>query len=214
MVRFIIYQNWKIFLIILVIYIPIWLDLLLQSKNQYLLKVLNLHSNMVRFIIDVNKYSVDYKLKFTFQYGQIYYAVYVDRMPRSMFIYIPIWLDLLCVFLIQKNIQSNYLHSNMVRFIIDIIQQLFYFKIVFTFQYGQIYYSLIIFVKSLILQIYIPIWLDLLFFNNLCKIFDFTNLHSNMVRFIIEIGYDYVVSYLKFTFQYGQIYYLQVIYIY
>ena len=52
-------------------------------------------------------------------------------------------------------------------------------------------------------EIYIPIWLDLLYFKKerYCRLFK--NLHSNMVRFII-IGI--IFSYFKhhsFTFQYG-----------
>ena len=34
-------------------------------------------------------------------------------------------------------------------------------------------------------SIYIPIWLDLLFSNYKVKFWDFVDLHSNMVRFII-----------------------------
>ena len=51
------------------IYIPIWLDLLLiflSSKNNY---VYNLHSNMVRFIIEGDQPVWTEKLEFTFQYG-------------------------------------------------------------------------------------------------------------------------------------------------
>ena len=78
------------------IYIPIWLDLLQKVKKQIKLCILNLHSNMVRFIIksqmivqkDVNLIYIPIwldlllmnlttkktkKKEFTFQYGQIYY---------------------------------------------------------------------------------------------------------------------------------------------
>ena len=78
------------------IYIPIWLDLLsvFQKRDQH--QQINLHSNMVRFII--NKTIVGYQTNFS--------------------IYIPIWLDLLC--LVKDNIwaREEHLHSNMVRFII------------------------------------------------------------------------------------------------
>ena len=73
------------------IYIPIWLDLLSKIFNSRHFKLLNLHSNMVRFIIqfarefviarrnlhsNMVRFIIDYKSKhefivygFTFQYG-------------------------------------------------------------------------------------------------------------------------------------------------
>ena len=101
----------------------------------------NLHSNMVRFIIDLIKLSrvfliyiyipiwldllftydplyTEYDEKFTFQYGQIYYFHTIQAV----------------------NPQKSYLHSNMVRFIIH----LFWYSI------------------DINARIYIPIWLDLL----------------------------------------------------
>ena len=73
----------------------------------------------------------------------------------------------------------------MVRFIIFNINSFSFASNSFTFQYGQIYYELI---------------LNRQFNNELI-------LHSNMVRFIIK--YEYVRNGVKygFTFQYGQIYY-------
>ena len=56
------------------IYIPIWLDLLSKREGLIDSQTANLHSNMVRFIIEVTFLSE--KLGFI--------------------IYIPIWLDLLC----------------------------------------------------------------------------------------------------------------------
>ena len=58
---------------------------------------INLHSNMVRFIISIR---TQYKCS-------------------KRIIYIPIWLDLLLSELCQINSVSTYLHSNMVRFIIS-----------------------------------------------------------------------------------------------
>ena len=55
------------------IYIPIWLDLLLFLELKTVKGKLYLHSNMVRFIIDLKK----------------------TAGKRSIYIYIPIWLDLL-----------------------------------------------------------------------------------------------------------------------
>ena len=53
------------------------------------------------------------------------------------------------------------------------------------------------------LEIYIPIWLDLLYYFYRGKKNLLSNLHSNMVRFIIMIirGVQFAIS--KFTFQYG-----------
>ena len=51
------------------IYIPIWLDLLFSSISSLLLYVLNLHSNMVRFIIPRDFKELNENNKFTFQYG-------------------------------------------------------------------------------------------------------------------------------------------------
>ena len=51
------------------IYIPIWLDLLLRDWHDYEIDQRNLHSNMVRFIIDNVILSIDKLLRFTFQYG-------------------------------------------------------------------------------------------------------------------------------------------------
>ena len=73
-----------------------------------------LHSNMVRFIIDIHK-----EIRYT-----------------CRLIYIPIWLDLLYARTITPNQSNNYLHSNMVRFIIDQSADVYNHRIIFTFQYG------------------------------------------------------------------------------
>ena len=51
--------------------------------------------------------------------------------------------------------------------------------------------------------IYIPIWLDLLFIDELSNIQYNDDLHSNMVRFIIKsiMGKQWIGE--EFTFQYG-----------
>ena len=100
------------------IYIPIWLDLLSKTNQKKRLGALDLHSNMVRFIIKLMYIKPNTTYGFTFQYGQIYY--------------LPV-----LVLLINK---LRYLHSNMVRFIIQEIITAFTSAIAFTFQYGQIYY--------------------------------------------------------------------------
>ena len=51
------------------IYIPIWLDLLLKIKENELLKIKDLHSNMVRFIIQFDWTGIGSLATFTFQYG-------------------------------------------------------------------------------------------------------------------------------------------------
>ena len=56
---------------------------------------------------------------------------------------------------------------------------------------------------NILALIYIPIWLDLLspllFYQNVMPI----NLHSNMVRFIIEHFIKILSAFILFTFQYG-----------
>ena len=53
------------------------------------------------------------------------------------------------------------------------------------------------------MKIYIPIWLDLLYAQVLKSQYRQTNLHSNMVRFIIRDWHDYELDQRLFTFQYG-----------
>ena len=50
-------------------YIPIWLDLLLYYKIKTRGKNNVLHSNMVRFIIDLFDIKANEIINFTFQYG-------------------------------------------------------------------------------------------------------------------------------------------------
>ena len=75
----------------------------------------------------------------------------VVRYAKNIFIYIPLWLDLLCSRFIRSGLARIYLHSTMVRFIIRTNEQDL-----------QIIYA-----------IYIPLWLDLLsifnFFTNIAK---------------------------------------------
>ena len=52
-------------------------------------------------------------------------------------------------------------------------------------------------------EIYIPIWLDLLFINFCNSNTEQKHLHSNMVRFIILRQLILNLSILEFTFQYG-----------
>ena len=58
-------------------------------------KPVNLHSNMVRFIMFNGDVYYRFAAKFTFQYGQIYYPSVPLSGTGSVKIYIPIWLDLL-----------------------------------------------------------------------------------------------------------------------
>ena len=69
MVRFIMYNLSDIPSAIISIYIPIWLDLLFAREQFDYGKMINLHSNMVRFIICVKCFKFKNFLKFTFQYG-------------------------------------------------------------------------------------------------------------------------------------------------
>ena len=140
---------------------------------------------MVRFIIVyMSKEKKDYTL-FTFQYGQIYYKDLFYKSIKDENIYIPIWLDLLCVsYYFVYDIRNN-LHSNMVRFIMKTTKSKWIVRT----------------------SIYIPIWLDLLSFAVLVNFVQSFNLHSNMVRFIICIRFNNFIIIIIFTFQYGQIYY-------
>ena len=95
----------------------------------------------------------------------------------------------------------------MVRFIILATSKKLTTLSAFTFQYGQIYYILVYFIKSRQNNIYIPIWLDLLLCLDKYLYCLHKYLHSNMVRFIIVKFGRVNASYPKFTFQYGQIYY-------
>ena len=142
---------------------------------------------MVRFIIPslgLPKYK---SLTFTFQYGQIYYYYDIDK---------------------DRDTKSN-LHSNMVRFIIFSETHTNSAPVIFTFQYGQIYYGFTYRHNRRVIVIYIPIWLDLLFYSNDYYVFHFLcdNLHSNMVRFIMGLNCLQQYCGRQFTFQYGQIYY-------
>ena len=141
MVRFIIGFHFGNGLFHFTIYIPIWLDLLFPILN---------HLGMQ-------------PITFTFQYGQIYYASMEFYLKEQSKIYIPIWLDLLSFGSSMDFMSQRNLHSNMVRFIMRIrsrngikhtdiyipiwLDLLFVIPLsfdvgflLFTFQYGQIYY--------------------------------------------------------------------------
>ena len=78
---------------------------------------------------------------FTFQYGQIYYRE-DNAVRRRAYDYLH---SNMVRFIIKEGAlideKQNNLHSNMVRFIIIQIQEINMSKFEFTFQYGQIYYS-------------------------------------------------------------------------
>ena len=69
MVRFIISVENKEKAEELKIYIPIWLDLLSIGLLQTSIRLYNLHSNMVRFIIITHSLLTFITSPFTFQYG-------------------------------------------------------------------------------------------------------------------------------------------------
>ena len=81
------------------------------------------------------------KKKFTFQYGQIYYFLRDTEITFRTIIYIPIWLDLLLDYNLNIYVLESNLHSNMVRFIMIYTTSQIIILILFTFQYGQIYYG-------------------------------------------------------------------------
>ena len=162
---------------------------------------------MVRFIIFTGFSRKSQSVPFTFQYGQIYYEQANGVMNNALQIYIPIWLDLLCLLDCSLSVELYYLHSNMVRFIIMKHARTRASIKTFTFQYGQIYYLCWCSFSCPFIYIYIPIWLDLLYksYTILQRISQ--NLHSNMVRFIIVNNQESDKVVIEFTFQYGQIYY-------
>ena len=166
------------------IYIPLWLDLLLHKEIDEKSEENDLHSTMVRFIMNIKlKYgkrreylhstmvrfiivrNQTYTLEevlFTFHYGQIYYRLQNHEENCKTNIYIPLWLDLLSIRKTKTIRKRMYLHSTMVRFIIDPK----YFRndatLQFTFHYGQIYYGKRMGKFHGSIAIYIPLWLDLL----------------------------------------------------
>ena len=144
------------------IYIPIWLDLLFIIAPTFQGGATDLHSNMVRFIIIYDFPFPILNHLFTFQYGQIYYPFDFFRMESDIVIYIPIWLDLLFPMIYSFNFILQYLHSNMVRFIIH-----------WLFAYMTQNWN-----------IYIPIWLDLLSINTKRR-------HSSAERFTFQYGQIY-----------------------
>ena len=97
----------------------------------------------------------------------------------------------------------------MVRFIIMAVGGPIKYVNLFTFHYGQIYYQDNIAKIFYILNIYIPLWLDLLYSINRCVLFQTKNLHSTMVRFIISFRHYSDIIIARFTFHYGQIYYIK-----
>ena len=135
----------------------------LHLARPNLLPVQHLHSNMVRFIMIIFLLHQIYRQKFTFQYGQIYYDIQ----------------------LFMKRLRKEYLHSNMVRFIIFNQSVINWAFLKFTFQYGQIYYANRQRILCIMRRIYIPIWLDLLLNDSNFRAQLKSDLHSNMVRFII-----------------------------
>ena len=147
-------------------------------------------------------------ITFTFQYGQIYYSIFLLSVSASKLIYIPIWLDLLYQQEQQAQQQVLHLHSNMVRFIIKSKSQQTKVKRGFTFQYGQIYYFYH-FIFSPKIFLFTFQYGQIYYIRNArthARIIK--HLHSNMVRFIIPVLGEPQAIPIRFTFQYGQIYYL------
>ena len=142
------------------IYIPVWLDqkFNLGYSNRY--NCNNLHSSMVRLEIN-NRENLDFnRRKFTFQYGQIRnYLIFVLSEP-IVHIYIPVWLDQKLVSLQHLVKLHCYLHSSMVRLEIYPLKSLQTLSLKFTFQYGQIRNPEVTVRLSVIVPIYIPVWLD------------------------------------------------------
>ena len=152
--------------------------------------------------------SVFYPLVFTFHYGQIYYANSKRIRNIQCRIYIPLWLDLLCETHTHARVIFSYLHSTMVRFIMPISGIVKAEFDIFTFHYGQIYYTGALQTKDNLYNIYIPLWLDLLWLSHYLQRQVFFHLHSTMVRFIMSPKCNFRYNLSSFTFHYGQIYYV------
>ena len=162
---------------------------------------------MVRFIINMEDMNTILTALFTFQYGQIYYVGMNVYQAIFLLIYIPIWLDLLFLnFFMNEHIAFN-LHSNMVRFIINMNMLEMALNTAFTFQYGQIYYQLLAEILEAVLIHLHSNMVRFIISSILSKSNIVLNLHSNMVRFIINNERRNPYGNYKFTFQYGQIYY-------
>ena len=123
------------------IYIPIWLYLLSKVAAVNGDQQADLHSNMVIFIILIQRKQKIKFHKFTFQYGYIYYGFTYRHNRRVIVIYIPIWLYLLFFQVAIYRLSLLHLHSNMVIFIIPCVPYSPDAIYRFTFQYGYIYYS-------------------------------------------------------------------------
>ena len=80
----------------------------------------------------------------------------------------------------------------------------------FTFQYGQIYYREVAFLK--VSRGKFTFQYGQIYYRNNDQAIpsNKNNLHSNMVRFIIIKPEKYYIESFKFTFQYGQIYYTNI----
>ena len=140
---------------------------------------------MVIFIMTMDEIRATRCKEFTFQYGYIYYRFVVDN----------------------RSLRHLYLHSNMVIFIILQKPALHALVTWFTFQYGYIYYYNTLAATRPGSLIYIPIWLYLLLSLPYSMVPTLANLHSNMVIFIITPFIEGLIVSVRFTFQYGYIYY-------
>ena len=142
MVRFIMLTPMFILIECLMIYIPIWLDLLFNSLQMRRQQDKRIYIPIWLDLLFVRGIAPTPSLfAFTFQYGQIYYQYnaqnsrlqnhdlhsnmvrfiiksFVSSVVINDDIYIPIWLDLLQLNKMKYCKLIKNLHSNMVRFII------------------------------------------------------------------------------------------------
>ena len=137
---YLLYTEKKEIVHIIMIYIPIWLYLLLEEELSENWCWGDLHSNMVIFIIIV--YRGIYSKKIDLHSNMVIFIIRpsIRAENSEIWIYIPIWLYLLCFSLHLVLHKLYYLHSNMVIFIIRNNQESDKVIIEFTFQYGYIYY--------------------------------------------------------------------------
>ena len=93
----------------------------------------------------------------------------------------------------------------MVRLEINWTEAKFYSIKNFTFQYGQIRNSCQLPIYYQVEELYIPVWLDQKYYYDTPTPANTLNLHSSMVRLEILFSVSHSENLVIFTFQYGQI---------
>ena len=201
-------RNFKppaLFLLVIRIYIPVWIDqkLFLSSRSSPLL--IYLHSSMDRLETFIHFPHPTQMPSFTFQYGQIRNIVHFFYFFSQSFIYIPVWIDQKREKNRKRHNKQLYLHSSMDRLetLPALSSQSIY--ILFTFQYGQIRNCFFYCQQYHMIVIYIPVWIDQKLQISLYIKIRYIHLHSSMDRLETFVYCIFIQLSCEFTFQYGQI---------